>query len=725
MIKISNATVVTAQNNVSKAAVAFVNGQPKDNSKPAVSNGPQFSIVKNPLENFASLNMVWTLSCLTPAEFNNPSLYRNSKEPTNVIFSSAGRFDESRVNTASGKPEFYINNFTMRTVIASTVKTGNSNALKFEWELFEPYSMGLLLQSLQVAAKKAGYTNYLDNAPYLLRLDFKGFDENGTIIESVKSKFFVLKITRVSFQVSESGSTYKMEGIPFNHIAFSEEIDHVYNDVKILADTASGTVEEVLRTGSKSLCSFLNGIEEQMIKENKIEKPDIYDIQFPVTSEGFVKAPPNPEVKTAKKDPNGVPPKTVSGTNIEIASGETSELGKSKFGFDQSKGGNYIFKNPNEVINDDGILVRDKMSIDVTNRAFMFAQGQSIISIINQIMLSSEYAFNAVKQPDGNGYVKWWKIDVQIEFLQFDTLVGDFAKKFTFRVVPNLVHQSIFTNPTSAVIGLNNIKQKIAKRYDYIYTGLNQNIIKFDVMINNLFYTGTNSSQELRSALVVNPNTGGPKEKNEVSKEVSKGGATDSTDASLGRRRLKRSPRSMEVIRGGSQLKTTEQLVAEDFHRALVYGHSADMIKINLEVLGDPYWMVDSGLANYFASKESETAQITDDGTMNYESGDVFIYISLRTPIDVNEVTGLYDFNNTKESSFSGIYRVVLCENQIVEGMFKQKLECVRLPGQPTDFDDPLIDAKAKNAPEQPATAMAVISGPEAKPPASPNDIGI
>jgi hypothetical protein len=67
---------------------------------------------------------------------------------------------------------------------------------------------------------------------------------------------------------------------------------------------------------------------------------------------------------------------------------------------------------------------------------------------------------------------------------------------------------------------------------------------------------------------------------------------------------------------------------------------------------------------------------------MNYESGNVYIYMTFRTPADVNTLTGLYDFSIAgKESPFGGIYRVVSCENQFNDGNWKQKLKCIRMPG--------------------------------------------
>jgi hypothetical protein len=44
------------------------------------------ALVPNPMEQFASMNVLWTMACLTPQQYNNPSSYRNSPaDLTNII----------------------------------------------------------------------------------------------------------------------------------------------------------------------------------------------------------------------------------------------------------------------------------------------------------------------------------------------------------------------------------------------------------------------------------------------------------------------------------------------------------------------------------------------------------------------------------------------------------------------------------------------------------------
>lgn len=674
----------------------------------------------NPLEQFASYTPLWTLACLEPKQFNDPRSYRDSPSKLkHVVLASGGRFDKQRVTiegpTAGGQiPEYFINNFQMNCVISANDKTGNSNAIKFSFDVYEPYSMGLLLQSLQVSAKKAGYTNYLQNAPYVLRLDFMGYDENGIQYKSVKPKFFTMKLVSCKFSVTESGSMYKVEGIPYNHHGFSDAVNVAYNDVKIEASKTvpvdakfpAGSVGDLLVTGENSLCAYLNKNEEKLKQQGKVTYPDIYEIQFPENASDFnTEQPKDTTPKTATINPYAPPPKVlvqgggaVAPTPPEITK---NEVGKSPITYLNTQGGNFKFAK-NEVRDEKtGKIVRDSMVVDPKTRAFQFAQGQSLTAIINQVILSSDYAKRAIDPANKlNGFIKWFRLDVQIQLQadKFDDLIGDYPMKIIYRVVPFMVHESIFQPPNSVSVGYNELKKKIVKAYEYIYTGRNVDIIKFDININNLFFTGSEASAAAKSGMVAAPDNQGPGGNNpQKAVKTGKGDATkEAQTANTGRSRPHRSAESLAASKGGDQTTSPEREVAKTFHKAFITGSSADMICVDLEILGDPYWMVDSGISNYFA-KPADTdgkgvSLITEDETMNYEGNDVYIYITFKTPVDVNENTGLYDISaRQSESPFGGIYRVTMCENTFNDGVFKQKLKCFRQPSQEQDYDGDVL----------------------------------
>jgi hypothetical protein len=654
------------------------------------------NIVPNPMELFASYTFAWTLACLEPKQFNNPPSYRNStNDLKHVVFASGGRFDNQRTQTAYGAPEYFVNNFQMNSTIAATQATGNTNAVKFTFDIIEPHSMGLLLQSLQLAATNAGYANYLSNAPFVLRLDFLGHDETGKVYSSIKPKFYTVALVKVAFTVNENGSVYKCEAVPYNHKGFSDVVNTTYTDVKLTCSPTgldAGTVKDLLVSGENSLCKFLNSNEIKLYNESQIGVPDVYEIQFPEKSSDFISQTSNAKVLTkASADPNAPATKVAAGTNIPVSTDFGSNpIGSADFGFDQKSGGNIPFKKYGDQVDEKtGIVKRDEMTIDPKNRAFQFGQNQNLTAIINQIILSSTYSKQALdpKNMTPEGMIKWWRLDTQIQLLDYDPLVGDFAKKIIYRVVPFLVHHSVFTPPNSPPVGYEEIKGQIVKEYNYIYTGQNTDVLKFDIEINNLFFTGMNPSAASESAKVSNQDQKGVGEDAPSTSKTSGGSSPAAQLANLGRSRLKRSPELLNKPKGGSGDKTSEQVVAENFHSAMVNSGSGDLINVNLEILGDPYWMVDSGMANYFSPASPTSRLITEDGTVNYEGGDVMIYLTFRTPADINEATGLYEFPTAgKESPFSGIYRVLGCENSFNDGIFKQKLKCVRMVGQSQDY---------------------------------------
>jgi len=707
------------------------------------SNRPDPEVIKknrNPMEVFASHNILWTLACLRPDQFNNPRSYRNSPgELTNIVFSSAGRFDSQRQKifisktTAAQAPEYYINNFMMKNIIGANEATGNSNAVQFEFDIIEPHSMGLLLQSMQAAAINATYLSYLDNAPFVLRMDIQGFDQLGRVISNIKPKFFVLKLTGIKFTVNEGGSTYKVDAVPYNHQGFANTINIAYSDVKLFADGKGHVFDILASNGPGSLTTFLNNIETKLLKEKEIGEKDEYVIQFPILASDWKSSKGNQaQIKKATVGLSEKEPiKAVSTSLIKIDPQllDQNSIASAGFGFDQSSGGRPLFKRAGDQYDEaTGVMIRDGMTIDPKKRAFHFAQEQSLTSIINQIILSSEYAQEALdpQKLTPQGFIKWFKLDVQIELLKQDKLTGDYAKRITFRVVPYLVHQSIFSNATSAPIGYNQLVKDVVKEYQYIYTGQNVDVLSFNVEINNLFYSGSTPKPDSAAAKTATQDQFGS-ENLPKSTQTGKGGNQAVQAAQMGRHRPHRDPRLLAGYKGGSDQKSVEQNVAETFQQVFISGTSADLVTIDLEILGDPYWLVDSGMANHFSNSFAPTDQITEDGTMNYESGNVYIYLTFRTPIDVNTKTGLYDFSQVGEDSpFGGIYRIVQCDNTFNDGNWKQKLKCIRMPGpqgpETIKAINPETGEEYDKLASNKASAPAVEIGPEEPPKTSPID---
>jgi hypothetical protein len=689
----------------SSATVAPGTPPIQDSGKTLSKSGVNVRGIPNPLENFATWSPLWTMAALTPRQFNNPKSYRKSLgDLKNVIFSSGGRADGARTTLLGGiAPEYFVNNFVMQNQISASQKTGNSNAITFTWDIYEPYSMGMLLQSMQLAALEAGYSSYLDNTPYVLRLDFVGYTDDGTPYTILKPKFFTMKLTKIKFQVTESGSVYKCEGIPYNHQGFSNVINKLYSDIAV----KGSTVAEALCTSEQNLVTALNKIETDSVTSGKTCYPDVYKIVFPENSQSFENSAEGSEApKFASFNPAALAPILRIGN---ASAGATTTLppsgaiASSTLGFGPTSAGNQSFNKTADVVNEKtGKNQKSKMTPDPKVKTLQYKQEMPITHVIANVVMSSQYAYDTLLpgSMQSDGTYNWFKVDVQIKLKenQFDERRKDYAKEITYRVIPYKVHSSVFSGTGTGLPGYGEIEKKIGKQYNYIYTGQNNDLLKFDIDINNLFYSGVNPKGEENSSKTNNQDQRAGEER-PVGNQVPEGGddATRKTveSANTGKGGVK-ADFDQQRIKGGSGEKN-KTLVAQSFQSAFLK-NNGDMINMNVEILGDPYWLVDSGIGNYFAEPGAND-QVTGDGTMNYEGSDVYIYITFRTPIDVGDPgDGLYSFaaGKSQESPFSGIYKVTFCENKFVDGTFKQTLKCFRMPYQAADFDQAANVEKAQ-----------------------------
>jgi len=662
------------------------------------AGGPPY---ENILEQFASYTPLWTLACLEPTQFNNPYTYRGIPGALrHVVFSSAGRLDGQRTPIKAGAPEYFVNNFEMKLQNAANQKTGNSNLISIDFEVREPYSFGLFIQSLQSAAISAGYPSYNDT-PYILKLEFAGYTDDGAIFESsdLLTKYFPVKFKNVTFTQTEEGSTYKVETVPYNHTGFTNIANQVPNDLRL-----EGTnVKDMLVARSLSLCAALNKIQKDRVDTLQQELADEYLVVFPkdwADKVGLASGVPLVENQRASADVE-VTRETVVGTTPTPV-GEYGEgvIGNADLGFGPTSGGNYSFGFESDVVDPEtGIVNRDQLQIDPKARTFTFPPGSSIQNIIQQVVLSSKYAKDAIdpRNIDDKGMIKWFRVDVQVELGELDAIRGERQKKYIFRVLPFLVHSSVFRAPSAGSVGIEELKKILAKEYKYIYTGQNNDILKFDININALFNRGRSPTPPERTESNVNKDLNQAKEEPGKQSEAQSGNTPGAIASRVGNESSKPDPNATkQPIKAGYGAKTVEDLVAIQFQNAILnQGEpNGDLISINLEVLGDPFWIADGGMGNYIgdAYNGDPNDQITRDQTTNYQGTDCYVNLIFRTPVEPgvlenNVVTGLYIFpEGETENPYSGIYKVTQSTSRFQDGAFRQVLECKRMPVQPHDL---------------------------------------
>ena len=98
-----------------------------------------------------------------------------------------------------------------------------------------------------------------------------------------------------------------------------------------------------------------------------------------------------------------------------------------------------------------------------------------------------------------------------------------------------------------------------------------------------------------------------------------------------------------DAISGGAVTETPEIKIARMFNESLV-NSDVDLVTLTLRILGDPFYISDSGVGNYVSERSSYT-NVKEDGTIDHQSGTVDILLNFQTPIDINDATGGYKMN--------------------------------------------------------------------------------
>lgn len=667
----------------------------------------------NPLEEYASFNNIFTLGVLTPEQINFPDRTYRQNGSDAIILRSGGGAGSKKVTTAfesQGKVEYFIDNLDIDSIITPRRSIGSTNATTITFEVMEPYSMGLFLQSLMEGALQAGYANYI-NASYLLQIDFVGYDDEGNAKKiDGTTRYYPIKFVDIKFNVTGGGCTYQCQAIPYNEQAFSDVVQQIKTDV---APTGA-TVYELLQTGENSLTSIINRRARERASAGEISTPDEVVIIFPNADLKLSSAIATPGTNSATVSPEdaarSIGQVSLSGAaNIDKISdlqqnkstGAGSGSIAEKLVSISSRSSNVIANSQIvKSILDRGIspmgidafvideetgnYSRGKISISPDLRQFTFGQGMKIQNIIESVILTSDYARSiADYNVDTVGMVDWFRIETDVyinQDLANEARQGRPGLVYVYKVMQYKVHSSIFNRSSTGGANYANLQQKIAKEYNYIYTGKNKDILNFDIDINFAFFTGLQD------------------DRGQGSPDITQGGADSALpgDPAIygqidpsgefqpdGQSTRENTIEPDTQTTPGTEIDDQKIRIARQFHDAIV-NSDTDLIQLKLDIMGDPYFIADSGMGNY-SSQNIGLLNINGDGGMEYQSSEVDILINFRTPIDYkDDDTGgmLFPEDTVKLTPFSGLYRVIFVRNTWQQNKFVQQLTLIRRPYQ-------------------------------------------
>ena len=559
-----------------------------------------------------------------------------------------------------GRFDMFIEDVEIETTMAFGPTGGTTLPTSIRFRVIEPYSINGFIEALHVSAVAAGYINY-SQASFLLKMEFVGYpdDDNFSFksprVVEQSTRYFPIKFANIEVEVGERGTTYRCSAIPWNEIAFGQA-----NVLKRPITMAGSDVKGILQDLAKKLNSQIQDDDKKSKSPEATKDFDSYEILFP-------------ERAGKTYDYNK--------TNIIGQSPVQSILRDNNI---------YKFPDPGKTSKTQTPEQKDAAPEEVklnpgsgTPPQVQFAEGQRIHEIIAAVVRDSEYVKNILKlnKIDSNGFIDYFIIKSEvINKSEIDPVSRKFYQNYRFIVLPYKVHYTKIPGYKGEKFDPENITRLSIREYNYIYTGLNVDVLNFKLQFNNLFF------EAMPTALGNNDQPGARDSAAPAGDSVKKLNASNTENDKkdqTGTAPRQARPLSVQGEGGNASQRDDDPYynLARNMHSAIIDSKSS-MITGELEILGDPVYIVTGGIGNYDA-KAGNVPGLTSDGDADHLQGEVLITINFRNPVDIQPLAqGGTMFFEPQKLPFSGVYMITDATSTFKNGEFRQNLKVVRYPGQ-------------------------------------------
>jgi len=572
-----------------------------------------------------------------------------------------------------GRFDLFIENIEIETLMTFDQKANNTLPTKITFDVIEPFSVNGFVEALHVASVAAGYVNYTQGS-FILKMEFIGYPDNQDLpvpeVVPNSIRYFVFGFTGMEVDITEKGTRYKCTGVPFNEKAFGQP-NNLVKPIKM-----SGT------TVGEILDNFMDELNKQ-VKANTdatnigANDYDEYEVKFPVwdQAEGWVGG-------------------ERGGRRNTIANEKLTELYKDNILYNMSDPGRSA-SNAYKASTDNRQNTAQPQTVkyEPNKTVVQFSEKTMINDAITAVVRDSEYTRKILKEAkidEETGMIKYFMVRMEVvnkDTNRINELTKKPAQKYTFVVTEYETHYTRLGSAFSSTrVDEKKIKKLALREYNYIYTGLNVDIINFKLNFNTLFFEALPAamgSKNTPAAKVGAGNNNDPEIKVKSCITVE-----EMTRNEIGDAPVKVNPDGTSVTRpnqpnAGQILNSPYDVLAKNMHEAII-DSKASMLLGEIEIAGDPFYLVTGGIGNYNPKPKERGQSLTGEAMFLF--GDVLININFRNPIDIRPAEeGGTMFFDSKRAPFSGVYRVTKAVSTFREGVFRQKLDIMRIPGQLID----------------------------------------
>ena len=693
------------KNQIEKIEKEKVGAIAKDQQDGASSSGAtdteslsrKVGIEDNHLHFFASYNTLFTLSGLNERELKDGTFLNNpvhdviarsagigdtnlNREIVNTITQPSPQTEEAEIENKAYEDsirilkngrDIFFEDVNILSTVAPSEERGMADFAKMTFQLHEPFGISLI-EKIRASARLNGYRDYQD-APMLLTIEFKGYDEKGNAYQPSQSMIrkIPILITKVDMDVNEGGAIYDVTAVRQNDIAFDDRFKFPRTAINFQADN----LKEALQGIADKLNSFIEKERDEHKVRTVLDKYVILidddvaaianDYSALADSVAHFK---NVDSQQTKREKNL--DRATKKLDVKVAEGTVTSL------ISLTK----VLEDVVRSTNGFESISTDFWTSYLRRTGFLGSDQDADSQAIKKFYESGEFE-RTIKE---NAFVPWFKIKTSVETHygngadNYDTINKMHRKTVTYKIIPHWIPVLRFIRP-GMFAKAGTMRNAVKKQYNYIYTGKNVDVQSLRINYKQAFFQRN----------VVEVGKAGDQVFGRVFDRVTRlFPQEDTVDKDVTELRSYPSIiKGRNVLQKGAEDRGIEGRKQEFFD--YLTNPQVDMMRIELEILGDPAYICQ----DQFTPLDATGGQIEGKGrisesnrSFNVDNYSPLIELIYSLPDDIDEKQEGLMFRGTdvpeQNLFFAGVYQVSRIESSFSQGQFTQTLSCVRLNNQ-------------------------------------------
>ena len=618
-------------------------------------------IVPNPLHKYASYTYNVSLWWLDFIDYNNLMQAADPIDAMNwtpgpmsyCVAEDAGQYSDKRVPGTVGL-NYNIQDVKIETYIGLNKLSRTSNLLEGSMTIVEPYGVTWFDTLLTASYDGSKYNNWTKQ-PFMLQIDFKGFDDSGNPIPETEMlrhrKRFPITILTAKVNLTNKGSEYALTFAPMSAIGHYPDYS---NTPQVAWAITAKTVGEFFDNLTKKFVQYYKGL----VDTNNATFIEL--ITFTL----------DPEFK-----------------NSPIVSDKELPLSRAS--------------------------VKSK-DINLKETTWNIPPGTPILDIITKVMAHSKYLIDDQLELESGGdkndydIFKAMKTTASVRYAGY---TGD-GTNFVSGVIDPITNRPpkiinfkigkyyIFDTQHPQLPQLADSALYTVKKYDYYYTGQNTDVINFKLDFDTTFYTATQVYTSAISATELSQSTKYDESQLGTPNPYAKPNIAWSINTIPNFTPISTKPivRDKETSSNFNLSSRPAAQIAADVLKSIYKDLNGDMLRVDMDIVGDPtlikqddwLYVPEPGQSAYYLNI-TNAEYAAKYGHIKMDDMQVVVTVNVNSPVDIDTEyinQGLMTPPVTySKSIFSGQYQILRIVSKFSGGKFEQSLELARY------FNDTIIRA--------------------------------